>query len=76
MTATVPELRLVRLPEVRARVGLGRSAIYAAIAAGTFPQPVRLGTRCSAWPEHEIAAWIAARIAARPAAAAREARRA
>jgi prophage regulatory protein len=69
-TAAAP-LCLLRLPDVRARVGLGRSAIYDGVARGTFPAPVRLGSRCVAWPEHEINAWVAARIAERPARAAR-----
>jgi len=58
---------LLRLPQVQARTALSRSEIYRRIAAGTFPAPVKLGERASAWPEHEIAAWCAARIAARDA---------
>ena len=53
--------RLIRLPEVEARIGLKKSAIYAAMAAKTFPAPVRLGNRCVAWHEAEIDAWIASR---------------
>jgi prophage regulatory protein len=73
---TAPALRLLRLPDVISRVGLGRSAIYAAVAAGTFPAPAQLvpGGRSVAWAEHEVDAWIAARLAARPAVAAQEAR--
>jgi prophage regulatory protein len=62
-------LVLLRLPEVCRRTGRKRSALYEAIAAGTFPAPVKLGERASAWPEHEITAWIAERIAARERAA-------
>src|SRR3546814_5209344 len=40
---------LERLPQVMARVGLSRSEIYRRIAAGDFPQPVKLGERASAW---------------------------
>lgn len=58
---------LLRLPQVQARAGLSRSELYRRIAAGTFPAPVKLGERASAWPESEIAAWCAARIAARDA---------
>lgn len=60
-------LILCRLPEVRARCGLSRSEIYRRIAAGDFPRPIKLGERASAWAEHEVTAWIAARIAARDA---------
>lgn len=52
--------------EVERRVGLGRSAIYERIAAGTFPRPVKLGAS-SVWVESEVEAWIAARIRERDA---------
>ncbi|QDA56127.1 helix-turn-helix transcriptional regulator [Thermomonas aquatica] len=61
---------LLRLPSVKRLCGLSRSEIYRRVAAGTFPAPVKLGERASAWPEHEIAAWCASRIAARDAKAA------
>lgn len=61
---------LERLPQVMARVGLSRSEIYRRIAAGDFPQPVKLGERASAWNAAEVDRWIADRIAARDAKAA------
>ena len=67
MTADTAPVRLLRLPDVLHRVALGRSAWYAAIAAGQAPQPVHLGQRCVAWPEAEVDEWIAARIAGRGA---------
>lgn len=60
-------LVLLRLHQVRARTGLSRSEIYRRIAAGDFPKPIKLGERASAWAEHEVTAWIAARIAQRDA---------
>lgn len=57
----------LRLPEVCRRVALSRSSIYAAIAAGTFPAPVRLGSNSVGWVSSEVEAWIAARIAGREA---------
>jgi prophage regulatory protein len=62
-----PTASLHRLREVSRRTGLSRSEIYRRIAAGTFPAPIKLGERASAWPEHEVTAWIDARIAAREA---------
>ena len=56
---------LLRLPEVRARTGLSRTAIYDGVAMGYFPHPVKIGRRASAWIEAEIEAWIADRIASR-----------
>lgn len=57
--------KLERLNEVIARTGLGRSAIYDAIAHGAFPVPVKLGPRAIAFVAAEIDAWIAQRIAER-----------
>jgi prophage regulatory protein len=68
MTATEPAtapapLCLLRLPDVLKRVGLRRTAVYEAVAAGTFPAPIKLGRRCVAWPSDAIEAWVRARIA-------------
>jgi prophage regulatory protein len=58
--------RLLRLPEVLARVPLKKPTIYRAIRAGKFPAPCKLlGGRASAWDEAEIGAWIASRLAER-----------
>lgn len=54
--------RLIRLPEVKARVGLSRSSIYQRIAEGTFPAPVRLGEKSVAWLEADIDKWIQIRL--------------
>ena len=60
--------RLLRRPEVEARTGLARSTLYAAMAEGTFPRPVRIGRRAVAWPEDAVEQWVAHRPAADPAA--------
>jgi prophage regulatory protein len=54
--------RLIRLPEVRRRVGLGRSTIYRWMAEGKFPKPVQLGGYSVAWAEDEIESWISIRL--------------
>jgi prophage regulatory protein len=56
-------LKLYRLPEVCKLIGLRRSAIYAAIARGEFPQPIKIGKRASAWKHADIEAWLQARAA-------------
>ena len=64
MTTQLPcslSSRLIRLPEVKARVGLGRSTIYRRMREGTFPLPRSLGGRASAWAEEDVSAWIAER---------------
>jgi prophage regulatory protein len=60
---------LERLPAVRARTGLSRSEIYRRVAIGSFPRPVKLGDRASAWSASEVSAWVASRIAERDATA-------
>lgn len=59
--------RMLRLPDVVQATGLGRSTIYAKIAAGKFPAPVKLGARAVAWPEALVAEWLANRPSARAA---------
>ena len=58
-----PPIRFLRLPEVQARTGLSRSAIYIRIAQGRFPRPVSLGARAVGWIEAEIEEWMRERIA-------------
>jgi len=55
-------LQLLRRKQVQALTGLGRSTIYSAIAARSFPPPVKIGVRGVAWVASEVEAWIAARI--------------
>jgi len=55
-------LRILRLPEVINRVGLKRAAIYQYVDRGLFPKQINLGPRAVGWLEHEIDAWVLARI--------------
>ena len=55
--------RLIRLPEVQHRVGLGRSTIYRWMAEGKFPKPVQLGGHSVAWVEDEVEGWVNDRLA-------------
>ena len=57
-----------RLPAVKAQTGLSRSTIYALMAEGRFPKPIKLGERAVGWAEAEVSAWIEARMAQRVAA--------
>jgi len=57
--------RVIRLADLPTYTGLHRSQIDELIARGEFPRPVKLSQRRKAWLESEIAAWQAARIAAR-----------
>lgn len=57
--------RLLLLPEVRLRTGKATSTIYAEMAAGTFPRPLKRG-RQSVWVESEVQAVIDREIATLP----------
>ena len=56
--ALPPPARLLRLPEVMARVGLKRSAIYQRMSEGRFPKSRSLGPKCAVWIEAEIDDWV------------------
>lgn len=56
--------RLLRLPEVTARVGLGKSSIYEGVKAGTFPAPVKISRRAVCWDSWAVQNWITERIKA------------
>lgn len=53
---------LLRLPVVIERTGLSRASVYLHKNRGLLPAPVKIGVS-SAWPDYEIAAINAARIA-------------
>jgi prophage regulatory protein len=62
--------RFLRLHTVEAVTGLRKTTIYARIKEGKFPAPVPLGEGRNSpvgWPEDEIAAWQAERVAKRDA---------
>jgi prophage regulatory protein len=50
--------KILRLPEVIEVTGLGRSTIYAKVAQGQFPKPIKLGDRATGWLDTEIYDWI------------------
>ena len=54
---------ILRLPTVIRRRGRSRSAHYLDIQEGLFPHPVSIGARAVGWPEYEVDAINAARIA-------------
>lgn len=53
---------ILRLPEVQRMSGLKKTAIYEAVKAKTFPQPVPLGQRSVGWVASEVQSWIRKRI--------------
>jgi len=55
---------LLKLDEVKKRTALSRSSIYAKVAAGTFPPPVKQGSS-SVRVDAEVQGWIDALIESR-----------
>lgn len=53
-----PADRFLRLPQVREITGRSRSRIY---DDPTFPKPIKLSIRESAWVESEVRAWMTRR---------------
>ena len=56
-----PGLTVLRRPQVESRTGLSRSSLYALIASGQFPAPIRLTANPVGWLEHDFERWIAQR---------------
>ena len=56
--------RFLRLKQVMEMVGLGRSAIYAKIKKGEFPESILIGERAVAWNSIDVESWIDGRIRA------------
>jgi prophage regulatory protein len=55
--------RILRLPDVKSRTGLSRSAIYLFVAQHRFPRPIALGGgRAVGWVEAEVEEWLTRQI--------------
>lgn len=55
---------ILRMPQVVEMTGVSRAHIYALIARGEFPRPVRIGKRAVGWMVNDVEAWISARPSA------------
>ena len=56
----------LRVREVMASTGLGRSSIYRRISAGTFPAPKQIGGGQVRWRFSEVEGWKDAKPSAEP----------
>lgn len=65
---TSPSRKILRLPAVKEKTGLGRDSIYRGGREGWFPTRIKITSRASGWFEDEIDSWIAARAAERTSA--------
>ena len=60
MKEDIESRRLLRRQEVESLTGLSRATLYAMMAEGRFPKPLRLGRRSVGWRLSDIDDWLAA----------------
>jgi len=59
-----PSMSISRRPQVQARTGIPKATMYAMMAMGAFPKPIKIGVRAVAWLDSDIDKWIEARAVA------------
>lgn len=62
-TTDSPAIKILRLPQVCAMTGFGRSMIYQMESEQRFPKRVQVGARAVGWLEHEVQTWLQQRVA-------------
>jgi prophage regulatory protein len=62
-SAALPDA-LLRIRTVVEMTGLSTATIYRKLLDRQFPQPVRLGARCTRWHSRSVRTWIAAQTPA------------
>jgi prophage regulatory protein len=55
--------RLLRLPQVIDRTGLGKTKLYELQKDGLFPMRIKITAHAVAWIEEEVETWIAGKVA-------------
>ncbi|WP_270687981.1 helix-turn-helix transcriptional regulator [Aeromonas sp. D3] len=58
MAIELSQVTLLRRKQVEEITSLSRSTIYAMIAKGSFPKPVRLGPQRVAWRQMDVVSWL------------------
>ena len=54
-------MKYVRLSKLIEIVPMSKATIWRKLKDGSFPQPIKLGKRITAWRMDDIAAWVAIR---------------
>ena len=49
---------IIRRKELETRIGLACSTIYAMMARGDFPRPIKIGRRAVGWRSKDIDDWL------------------
>src|SRR5262245_18590992 len=57
MPQTTEAQKILRRGDVEKHKRMRRSSLYAAVAEGKFPAPIRLREKCVGWLESEIVDW-------------------
>ena len=60
--ATPNFTQFYRLPQLKARLNVSGSSIWAWVKAGKFPKPIKLSANTTAWNAADIEAWVQSRI--------------
>lgn len=50
----LPTMGFLRLPEVLRHYPVSRSTWWTGVRSGRYPQPVKLGARCTAWRVEDV----------------------
>ena len=50
--------KILRRKDIENQFGLSRSTIYAMMANGRFPKPVKLGHRAVGWRSDDLQTWV------------------
>jgi len=58
LPVTLPETGFLRLPQVLTFVPISKSTLWRRVTAGTFPAPVKLSARVTAWRAEDVRKWI------------------
>ncbi len=56
-------IQFYRLPQLKARLNVSGSSIWAWVRAGKFPKPIKLSENTTAWVAASVDQWCADRIA-------------
>ena len=59
-SANFPATGFLRQPQVLAFVPISKSTLWRRVLAGTFPAPVKLSSRVTAWRAEDVRCWIEA----------------
>ncbi|MEJ6122972.1 AlpA family transcriptional regulator [Vibrio sp. 2-Bac 85] len=55
--------KIIRISEIKERLGVSKSSIYLWISKGKFPKSIPLGSRSVGWLEDDFNQWLEQRIA-------------